>query len=94
MSFEEKIEFIEQEIRLLHKFCLDSGYTPKQIRKSAEPFLRPYEKAQEQRHYKYIAVLALVVAFLGAVLYVDPVYRTLLASARIGTIKVMQVVYT
>lgn len=40
MTLKEKLDLIDHEIRLLHKFCKDTGYSSEKIHDFAKPFLR------------------------------------------------------
>lgn len=88
MSLDEKMDYLDREIRLLHKFCLDSGYNPKQIEKSAEPFISTCKSTSRRKWMQRLMGLSILVAVFSALMYYDPAYRLVLATGRKATIKV------
>lgn len=88
MSLKEKIEFFDREIRLLHQFCINSGYSKQQIQQSAEPFLRATDSVAWQKTKKKIVYFGVVIAVLAVLYYCDPAYKFIAAVTRITAIKV------
>lgn len=91
MSLDEKMDYLDREIRLLHKFCLDSGYNPKQIEKSAEPFISTCKSTSRKRWMQRLMGLSILVAVFSALMYYDPAYRLVLATGRKATIKILPI---
>ncbi|KAK3093187.1 hypothetical protein FSP39_012402 [Pinctada imbricata] len=95
MSLDEKIQLIEEELRLLHKFCKESGFTPRQIEASAAPFLKksggsePASGGWRGRRVKPLIVLSVAVAVFACLMYIDPVYRTVHLTSRLAAIKLL-----
>jgi len=87
-TMEEKLDYIDKEIRLLHKFCVDSGYSPSQIERYANPFLSPIKVQRHKKLRNRLFGLAAIVAVISALFYVDPAYRFLCVTGRQVSIKV------
>ena len=92
MSVGDKLRMIDQEVRLLHQFCIEQGYNPWQIQEKAAPLLNLTAAAVNRtRRKKYGATLlklAVVVAFVTALVYYDPAYGAIRAHSRLAAIQV------
>lgn len=88
MSIQDKIDYFDREIRLLHQFCVNSGYSKHEIRKSAEPFLSATDVLAWQKTKRKLLQISVVIAILAVVYYCDPTYRFIVAVSRITAIKV------
>ena len=98
MSLKDKLAFIDHEIRTLHKFCIDKGYTPQQIEEKASPVLKPVtaltdklKRARSKRRGLTLTLLkcAVIVAVASAIVYCDPAYRFVCAYSRLGVLQVL-----
>ncbi|XP_069114995.1 uncharacterized protein [Argopecten irradians] len=89
MSLEDKLAYLDKEIRLLHRFCTESGYSQQHIERCAEPFFRPIRSTKRKNLKYYLVLTAAVVALFSALLYVDPAYRMMAATGRHAYIKVL-----
>ncbi|XP_062595544.1 uncharacterized protein LOC134256883 [Saccostrea cucullata] len=91
MSLKEKIDYFDREIRLLHQFCINSGYSKKEIRQSAEPFLLATDSLAWQKTKRKLILVGVLIAVIAALYYCDPTYRFILAVSRITAIKLIPV---
>lgn len=88
MSFKEKLEYFDREIRLLHQFCINSGYSKEQIQQSAEPFLRATNSLAWQKTKKKMIYFGVIIAVLAALYHLNPAFKFIAAICRITAIKV------
>lgn len=95
MTLQEKLDFIDGEIRKIHMFCTKSGYSASQIEHFAEPFLNRSSshissviwvsgKAWKRRA---VALTTVIVATLFLFRY-DPAYKLASAISKQGAIQV------
>ncbi|XP_059174683.1 uncharacterized protein LOC131954881 [Physella acuta] len=96
MTLQEKLDFIDGEIRKIHMFCTKSGYSASQIEHFAEPFLNRSSshissviwvsgKAWKRRA---VALTTVIVATLFLFRY-DPAYKLASAISKQGAIQVL-----
>ena len=89
MSVGDKLLMIDQEVRLLHQFCIEKGYNPWQIQEKAAPFLTAVNKTKSRKKYgATLLKLAVLVAFVSALVYYDPAYGAIRAHSRLAAIQV------
>lgn len=69
MTFQEKIDYIDHEIRMLHRFCKQTGYSAAKINEFAQPFVVEIEKGKRRNNYKCFLCLALLVVLFGLSCY-------------------------
>ncbi|XP_041353751.1 uncharacterized protein LOC121371720 [Gigantopelta aegis] len=89
-SFEEKLEYIDREIRKLHVFCVNAGYSPGQIDKLAAVFHKN-EKVKKEKWNRRFLWIAVFVAVTATLFYVDPVYRIMSSVTRKTAISILPV---
>ncbi|XP_046558064.1 uncharacterized protein LOC124267194 [Haliotis rubra] len=91
MSFQEKIEYIDQEIRKLHVFCVNSGYSSTQIEGFVDPFTQSMKSVNRERWTRRAIRLAIFVAVAAALFYIDPVYKLICVVGKKSAISVLPV---
>ncbi|XP_060062680.1 uncharacterized protein LOC132543216 [Ylistrum balloti] len=89
MSLEDKLAYLDKEIRLLHRFCTESGYSQQHIARCAEPFFRPIRAAKRKKLRCHLILMAAAVAVFSALLYIDPAYRLVVSTGRLAYIKIL-----
>ncbi|OWF50370.1 uncharacterized protein LOC110450436 [Mizuhopecten yessoensis] len=89
MSLEDKLAYLDKEIRLLHRFCTESGYSQQHIERCAEPFFRPIRSAKRKKLRCHLILVTAAVAVFSALLYIDPAYRLMASSGRLAYIKIL-----
>ena len=88
MSVQEKLSVIDQEIRTLHQFCVNKGYNPFQVEKSAKPLFSYVRREKGKKWLRRLYKLAVVVAMFAALVYYDPAYRLMVHVGRRASISV------
>lgn len=88
MSFQEKIEYIDQEIRKLHVFCVNSGYSSSQIERFVDPFTQSIKSVNRERWTRRAIRLAIFVVVAAALFYIDPVYKLMCVVGKKSAISV------
>ncbi|KAK6999461.1 Dat protein, partial [Biomphalaria glabrata] len=94
MTLQEKLDFIDGEIRKIHVFCTKSGYSATQIEQFAKPFFEKENnsicstiwvsgKAWKRR---VVALITMVVATVFLFRY-DPAYQLASALSKQGAIQ-------
>ncbi|XP_071080536.1 uncharacterized protein [Haliotis cracherodii] len=91
MSFQEKIEYIDQEIRKLHVFCVNSGYSSSQIERFVDPFTQSIKSVNRERWTRRAIRLAIFVVVAAALFYIDPVYKLMCVVGKKSAISVLPV---
>ncbi|XP_033733970.1 uncharacterized protein LOC117323071 [Pecten maximus] len=89
MSLDDKLAYLDKEIRLLHRFCTESGYSEQHIERCAEPFFRPIKSAKRKKLRCHLILVAAAVAVFSALLYIDPAYRLMASTGRHAYIKIL-----
>ncbi|KAK3586661.1 hypothetical protein CHS0354_001270 [Potamilus streckersoni] len=86
---------VNDELRLLHKFCIEQGFNKSQIWNAAGPFLSSIREAQTCRTQKVrrylIKILAVLVVVLSVTFCSEPLYRNIISVARLSTMKLLPV---
>ncbi|KAK0059910.1 hypothetical protein Bpfe_010769 [Biomphalaria pfeifferi] len=96
MTLQEKLDFIDGEIRKIHVFCTKSGYSATQIEQFAKPFFEKENnsigstiwvsgKAWKRR---VVALITMVVATVFLFRY-DPAYQLASALSKQGAIQIL-----
>ena len=88
MTFEDKLEYIDREIRKLHIFCVNAGYTPGQIDELAAVFHKKEKVTKRENWNRRLLWIAVFVAVTATLFYVDPFYRVMSSISRISAISV------
>lgn len=90
MGLEEKLDYIDREIRKLRMFCVNAGYSSAQIELFAKPFLQ--EKTRSTRKLWITRGLKVLVVLIAAfaLFCIDPANRLILAVGRRGQISVSE----
>lgn len=88
MSLTEKLEYFDREIRLLHQFCINSGYSKEQIQQSAEPFIRATDSLAWRKTKKKMIYFGVIIAVLASLYHFNPAFKLIAAICRITAIKV------
>lgn len=91
MSLKEKLEYFDREIRLLHQFCINSGYSKQQIQQSAEPFLRATDSLAWRKTKKKMIYFGVIIAVLASLYHFNPAFKLIAAICRITAIKLIPV---
>ena len=92
MSVGNKLEMIDQEVRILHQFCIAKGYNPWQIQEKAGPFVAAVKKTKRKKCGTTLLKLATLVAFVSVLVYYDPAYNAIRAYSRLAAIEVINLV--
>ncbi|KAL3866350.1 hypothetical protein ACJMK2_043655 [Sinanodonta woodiana] len=86
---------INDELRLLHIFCIEQGFNKSQIWNAASPFLSSIREAQTCRTQKARRYLVHILAVLAVVLTItfssEPLYKNIISVARLSAIKLLPV---
>ncbi|KAH9492908.1 hypothetical protein Btru_032585 [Bulinus truncatus] len=96
MTLQEKLDFIDGEIRKIHVFCTNSGYSATQIEQFAKPFFERESsnisstiwvsgKAWKRR---VVALVTMIVATVFLFRY-DPAYQLASAISKQGAIQIL-----
>lgn len=88
MTFKEKIEMIDHEIRLLHKFCKETGYSPHKINDFAQPFLQEKRKSSK-KGVGCMCCFAVVIGVCSILMYMATMYPVGQAIVRLTITKVI-----
>ncbi|KAL5008277.1 hypothetical protein ScPMuIL_013858 [Solemya velum] len=88
---------LDREIRMLHEFCLKSGYSGEQIELLAKPFYtkaanNPPSSSCPSRTTTILLIscaVLLTITLTASIIYHEPVYKLLLSYGRIASIKVL-----
>ncbi|ELT94683.1 hypothetical protein CAPTEDRAFT_93822 [Capitella teleta] len=90
-TLEEKIALIDQEIRTLHEFCVNKGYTTLKVEREASPLLGAIRNAKRKEQAALAGKVAVVVVIFAVLLRLDPIYRLLLMIGRLTSIQMLAV---
>lgn len=98
MTLQEKLDYIDDEIRKIHIFCTKSGYTASQLEHFAKPFFQ-----KEGQHFtasiwvsgkawkrRTVALAAMLVAMVLLFRF-DPAYQVACALSKQGAIQVSDI---
>ena len=88
MTFQEKIDYIDHEIRLLHQFCLQTGYSPQKINEFAEPFMNELNKTKRESYNRLLIIVSLIALFSGILGYGIAYHPSGQAAIRLTMVKV------
>ena len=88
MSVRDKLQMIDQEVRLLHQFCIEKGYNPRQIQEKATPLLDAVKKTKRKKCGATLLKLAVLAVLVSILVYYDPAYRAIRAYSRLASIQV------
>jgi len=92
MSVGDKLQMIDQEVRLLHQFCIAKGYNPWQIQEKAGPFVAAVKKTKRKKCGTTLLKLVALAAFVSVLVYYDPAYNAIRAYSRLAAIEVINLV--
>ncbi|KAI0226288.1 hypothetical protein LSAT2_023083 [Lamellibrachia satsuma] len=89
MSVRDKLQMIDQEVRLLHQFCIEKGYNPRQIQEKATPLLDAVKKTKRKKCGATLLKLAVLAVLVSILVYYDPAYRAIRAYSRLASIQIL-----
>ncbi|CAC5404781.1 unnamed protein product [Mytilus coruscus] len=69
MSLQDKLDYVDHEIRLLHQFCKQTGYSAHKINEFAEPFVVECKKGQRKYSFRILSLMTCIVVLFGIVSY-------------------------
>ena len=87
-TLEEKMMIIEREIHTLHQFCLQQGYTPRDVQDAASPILNWVWEERKKTYIKALWKGAILVAIVASLFYYDPAYRMICAYSKRASMQV------
>ena len=93
LSFKEKINLIDNEIRQLYEFCLKAGYTQPQIEECAQPLLAIQSREKRVKWFWRLCSFALFVGFVAFLFAYDPTYRQICIYGKFVTMKVNKMLF-
>lgn len=88
-SMEEKLDLIDQEIQTLHRFCIDNGFSPRQIERCAVPIWKHIQESRKRRWKILLLKTTAVLGLVAALAYCDPAIKIATACGRIAMIKML-----
>ena len=93
VTTEEKLAWLDQEVRYLQEYHLKQGLTPWQMETMAEPLLSVLGQTKQTNCKSLLIKCALVIGLVAGVVYYDPAYRFVCANGRLLSMKVRNIDY-
>ena len=88
VGIEEKLAQIDHEIRTLHQFCINKGYNPWQVEKSAQPIFEVVSKHRREKWLRRLAKLGIFVVLAVLLVHFDPAYRLMCSYGKRASMQV------
>ena len=90
--FAEKLAVIDEEIRALHEFCKNKGFSQSVITQSASPLLDAVKHDERRQYVKIAGKICLVFGLICLAFTFDPTYRRLCMYGRRASILVSVII--
>jgi hypothetical protein len=88
LPFMEKLQLLDQEIRLLQECCQKLGLDNKEIEFCAEPLLKEQRTDKRKKWWTNVFYISFVVAFIAFILWYEPTYRYICIFGKLSSMKV------
>ena len=88
LPFMEKLQLLDQEIRLLQECCKKLGLNSKEIECCAEPLLKEQRTENRKKWWTRVFYISFVVAFIAFIFWYDPTYRYICIFGKLSSMKV------
>ncbi len=88
LPFMDKLQLLDQEIRLLQECCQKLGLNSKEIECCAEPLLKEQRTENRKKWWTRVFCVSLLVAFIAFILWYEPTYRYICIFGKLSSMKV------